>query len=238
MFSDYFIFSLDDIRTFLVNAGMRAIPVLICITFHELSHGFIAYRLGDRTAKDMGRLTLNPVKHVDVVGLLMLLFVGFGWAKPVPVNMHNFKRPKWYMAITAIAGPVSNIVLAVFVLLIYGLVITPLGGTFILHGNMLLLQTSGAGGIILNMVHYTAVISIALAVFNLMPIPPLDGSKVIFSLLSEKTYFKLMRYERYGMLLLVVFLTTQFFRDTIGLLTGTILRNLDVIWQTVYIAVN
>ena len=231
-------FSFDNIGVMLQEAGMRVIPALICITFHELAHGYTAYRLGDRTAKDMGRLTLNPIKHIDIIGLLMMMFFRFGWAKPVPVNMYNFKRPKWYMAMTAIAGPLSNFILAIVVMALFGLLITLLGGYFVLHGDMLLLQTPGAGGIALTMLYNTAFISVALAVFNLMPVPPLDGSKVLFSILPERAYVKLMRYERYGMILLVIFLTTPFFRETIGRLTFTLISHLDVIWRTMFRLVN
>jgi len=210
------------------------IPALICITFHELSHGYTAYLLGDTTAKDMGRLTLNPIKHIDVFGLLMMVLFKFGWAKPVPVNMHSFKRPKWYMAITAIAGPLSNIVLAVIVFFIFGLLLTPLGG---LGGH-------GAGTVILEIIYLTAYISIALAVFNLLPIPPLDGSKVLFSLLPERTYFKLMRYERYGIILLIVFISfdrifnTNIFGGTIRQLTETLVGGLSAVWRASFSLVN
>ncbi|MEF9972124.1 MAG: site-2 protease family protein, partial [Oscillospiraceae bacterium] len=105
---------------------ISVIPALLCITFHELCHGAVAYKLGDNTAKNAGRLTLNPIKHIDIMGLLMMVVFKFGWAKPVPVNMNNFKNPKRDMAITALAGPVSNVILAAFVLLIYGFLYVPL----------------------------------------------------------------------------------------------------------------
>ena len=170
------------------------IPALICITFHELSHGFVAYKLGDSTAKDMGRLTLNPIRHIDKMGLLMMIAFRFGWAKPVPVDMRNFKNPKRGMAITALAGPLSNLVLSAFFLFVLGFFLRPLlnAGTF--------------GLVVIEMLQVTAHLSVALAVFNLLPIPPLDGSKVLFSVLPNKTYYKLMRYEQYGMIILMVFI--------------------------------
>lgn len=166
------------------------IPFLICITLHELSHGLVAYRLGDDTAKRAGRLTLNPLKHLDPIGLLMMLKVRFGYAKPVPVNMYRFRNPKRGMAITALAGPVSNVVITVVFLILYGALLAPLGRT-------------KAGNYVLDMLYLTAYMSMGLAVFNILPVPPLDGSKVVFSLLPENSYRSLMRYERYGSLILL-----------------------------------
>ena len=171
------------------------IPSLICITLHELSHGFVAYRLGDDTAKRAGRLTLNPLRHLDPMGLLMMVVFRFGWAKPVPVNMYRFKKPKRGMAITALAGPASNIVISLVFLLLYGALYLPLEG-------------SAAGRYVLEMLQITAVLSLSFAVFNVLPIPPLDGSKVLFSALSDEAYRKLMRYERYGSLALLLLVST------------------------------
>ena len=212
----------------LTDVLIAAIPALICITFHELSHGYTAYILGDRTAKDMGRLTLNPIKHIDVFGLLMMVLFKFGWAKPVPVNMNNFKNPKWYMAITAIAGPLSNIILSVVVLFIFGLIYEFLGGDF----------AQGAGAVAKEIIINTAYISIALAVFNLIPIPPLDGSKVLFSFFSERFYYKLMRYERYGIIVLIIILNTPVFRSTVGRLTETLFEGLINVFYAAYYLVN
>jgi len=182
--------------SYLTDILMTVIPALICITFHELCHGLVAYKLGDNTAKYAGRLTLNPIKHIDIMGLLMMVVFKFGWAKPVPVNMNNFKNPKSGMAITALAGPVSNLFLAVFVLLIYGFAYTPL------------VKSGSAGSVLLEMMRTTAYLSCMLAVFNIIPIPPLDGSKILFSLLPEREYYKLMQYERYGMILLLIIILT------------------------------
>ena len=182
----------------LTDMLLAVIPALICITLHELSHGFVAYKLGDNTAKNMGRLTLNPIKHIDIFGLIMMVVFKFGWAKPVPVNMRNFKNPKHDMAITALAGPLSNVLICCVVLFIYGLVYLPCN----------LAGTEFAGSLVYA-VYITAYLSIALAIFNIIPIPPLDGSKVLFSLMSDEGYMKLMRYERYGMLLLLALIVTD-----------------------------
>ena len=211
------------------GALLSVIPALVCITFHELAHGYTAYKLGDPTAKEMGRLTLNPIKHIDIFGLIMMMLFRFGWAKPVPVNMFRFKRPKWYMAVTAAAGPLSNLVLSVIVLFIYGLVLKPLyaaGGS------------QGAGIVVLEIVERTAYISTALAVFNLLPIPPLDGSKVLFSFFPESVYYKLMRYERYGMILLLLIMTTGIFSRTIGQMTATVFNRLLAVMRFSFKLVN
>ena len=192
----------------------RIVIILLVLPLHEFAHGWVARKCGDDTAEAAGRLTLNPLAHVDPFGAVLLLLTGFGWAKPVPVDMRNFKHPKRDMAITALAGPVSNVLICCIVLFIYGLIFLPckLSGSSFLDS-------------VLNMVYITAYLSIALAIFNIIPIPPLDGSKVLFSLMSDESYYKLMRYERYGMALLMLLLLTgvldvplEFLRD--GLLNG------------------
>lgn len=181
--------------TYLLGILMGVIPSLICITLHELSHGLVAYSLGDDTAYTRGRLSLNPLKHLDPMGLLMMIVFHVGWAKPVPVNMYRFKNPKRGMAVTALAGPLSNILISVVFLFLYGLFYLPLG-------------KSQLGSYFLSMIELTAYISIGLAVFNLLPVPPLDGSKILFSLISDENYYKLMRYERYGSILMFALVAT------------------------------
>lgn len=181
--------------TYILSILLGVIPSLLCITLHELSHGLVAYWLGDDTAKSRGRLTLNPIKHLDPVGLLMMLVFHVGWAKPVPVNMYKFKNPKRGMAVTALAGPGSNLLIALVFMLLYGAAYVPLG-------------MSAVGSYFLQMIQLTAIMSIGLAVFNLIPIPPLDGSKVLFSLLRDEDYYKLMRYERYGGIIMLVLVAT------------------------------
>ncbi len=171
---------------------------LLCITFHETCHGLAAYKLGDNTAKRMGRLSLNPLKHVDLMGLIMMALFRFGWAKPVPVDMRNFKNPKAGMALTALAGPVSNVVLAYAAVVLCNFV-------------MFLADRLGSTWLLLALAQffvYVEIISAGLAVFNVFPIPPLDGSKVLFALLSDRAYDQLMRYEKYGMGLLMALLVT------------------------------
>jgi len=224
--------NLGNISDFLYAALLRIIPALLCITIHELAHGFAAYKLGDTTAKDLGRLTLNPIKHIDPVGLLMMLLIGFGWAKPVPVDMRNFKYPKWYMAITAFAGPLSNILLAVLIMFILG-IFTGLSTWEVIITN----NTYSTAYII---IRNTASLSVGLAVFNMLPIPPLDGSKVLFSLLPESSYYKVLRYERYGIILLLILMNSglifniDIFRNTVGALAGVIMGYMGIFFEAAY----
>lgn len=175
----------------LLDAVERLACVLICLTVHETCHGLAACALGDPTARRQHRLSLNPLHHIDWLGLLSMLLCGFGWAKPVPVDMRYFKRPKTGMALTALAGPVSNFLLALLAMFAASRIAAwAAPGAFALWLFYFLLDI--------------AVLSIGLGLFNLIPIPPLDGSKVVFCLLPEKWYYTLMRYERYGMLVLLL----------------------------------
>lgn len=176
---------------------ITASAAVLCITFHETCHGLAALALGDPTAKMRGRLSLNPLKHVDLAGLLMLMIAKVGWAKPVPVDARRFKNPRVGMAIVAIAGPLSNVLLSA---------VAAAGYTasmfYAIYLDQAWLNWLG------DFFYYVFFISAGLAVFNLLPVPPLDGSKVVFSFLPKELYWKLMRYERYGMLLLMGLLLT------------------------------
>ena len=208
---------MDDLRTFwngldwsaLADIVFSVLPALVCITLHELAHGYAAYRLGDRTAKNAGRLTLNPIRHIDWLGLIMMVSFRFGWAKPVPVNMRNFKNPRLGMAITAAAGPLCNLALGAVFLFGYGLAWTPL-----IEANTAMADAA------LRALATAAYLSLSLAVFNLLPISPLDGSKVVFSFLSDSAYARLMRYERYGMVLLLVLVWTGILGRPLSAVTG------------------
>ena len=184
-----FLEHMDWFQLFLLLIG--AVACLFCITFHELAHGFAAYQLGDPTAKVNGRLTLNPISHIDWIGLMLLLTVRVGWAKPVPVDMRNFRHPKRDMAITALAGPAANFLLATAALGVASLIyhFAPQG-------------TAAAYAIYFFL--YMAVLSVGLGVFNQVPIPPLDGSKILFALLPDRIYYQYLRYERFFILAVVL----------------------------------
>ena len=203
------------------------LPALLCITLPELSHGAVAYMLGDDTAKQRGRLTLNPIRHIDPWGLVMMVLFHFGWAKPVPVNMYRFKKPRQGMAITALAGPAMNVLIAVVFLFLYGLLYRPL---YIQGGSL-------ARGVF-QMISTTGYLSLALAVFNLLPISPLDGSKILFAFLSDSAYAKLMRYERYGMILLMLLVFTGATGGVLSTATGWVYDKLFFIAEYAFKLVN
>ena len=174
---------------------LRLAAVFLCLTIHETCHGLAAYALGDPTAKRAHRLSLNPLRHIDWIGFFMMIVAGFGWAKPVPVNPNYFKKPKEGMAITALAGPVSNFLLAMALLLAARLV------------YLRALMTGTLPETLFSFLVNTASLSVGLGLFNLVPVPPLDGSKVAAVLLPDRAYNWLMRYEQLGMVLLVVIIS-------------------------------
>lgn len=193
--------------TSMLDAVLRAAAVLLCLTVHEVCHGLAALALGDPTAKSMHRLSLNPIHHIDWFGLLMMFVAGFGWAKPVPVDPRYFKKPKQGMALTALAGPVSNFALALLAIFISRLI-------------YLFVPYSAGSEIAFSFCLYVlAPMSVGLGLFNLLPIPPLDGSKVAAVLLPDRAYLWLMRYERYGMVLL---LALSWLGITGGFISGAI----------------
>ncbi len=167
----------------------RLFVVFCTLPVHEYAHAFVADKLGDKTARLSGRLTLNPMAHIDILGAIMILFVGFGYAKPVPVNPRNFKNPKKGIALTALSGPFSNILMAVVFML--------LSNVLSLFGSSLFVQAFYV------FFSFAASINIGLAVFNLIPIPPLDGSRVLELLIPDKYYYKFAQYERY--IVIVIF---------------------------------
>ena len=200
---------MKKLESYLINK-LLAVPVLlISLVLHEYAHGAAAYLMGDKTAKAYGRLSLNPLKHIDWFGFIMLLVAGIGWAKPVPVDMMQFKDPKKGMAVTALAGPLMNVLLTFVSLVLYAVGILNGFNEYV----MLFLYI---------MAYYNAV----LAMFNLLPLPPLDGSKVLFAFLPSRHYYKLMTYERYGMILILLLSFTNLTSNIIGTGVDNLLNRL------------
>lgn len=204
--------SMEEVIAYLFSA---VIVIFLTLPIHEWAHAFAASKLGDPTPRYQGRLTLNPFAHIDYIGAICILLCGFGWAKPVGVNTRYFNNPKRDMAITAFAGPLSNIVLAFISLIILNIIIVSAGAL------------SGIFVFVYNMLFYVAYINIGLAVFNLIPIPPLDGSRLLSAFLPDRLYYKLMQYERvlyYVILALIItgVLDVPLSYATEGILNGLI----------------
>ena len=182
--------------------------VLMSLAVHECAHGWVSYKCGDPTARNLGRLTLNPIKHLDPFGAFSMLLFGFGWAKPVPVNSRYYKHPKWQMALVASAGPISNLILAFISLIILNLLLLIPA----LRESVALMLTAGEAGsfggamlyLLFRLFYQMTWLNIYLAVFNLLPIPPLDGSRILFIFLPTKAYFGIMRYERFIQMALIM----------------------------------
>lgn len=172
------------------------IVVLLTIPFHEVAHGLVSLWLGDPTAKNAGRLTLNPLRHMDLFGSLSMLIIGIGWAKPVPVDVRYYRNRKLGMAVCAAAGPLSNVLLAYLFMIAYKVAVWAA-----------VLNNGGAAVEALCLVLYMVVaVNLNLAVFNLLPVPPFDGSRIVYTVLPEPLYFRVMKYERYIMMgILLVF---------------------------------
>ena len=174
--------------------------VLLSLTLHECAHGWVAYRLGDPTARDLGRLTLNPIRHLDPIGALSLLFFRIGWAKPVPINPRNFKRPRLGMALTAAAGPITNLLIAFVSAFI--LLLIDRGARNVVTSSPLFLFLF----YLFQFFYLLHLMNLALSLFNLLPLPPLDGSRILSLVLPKRAWFWVVRHERQIYLIVLVWL--------------------------------
>ncbi len=209
------LFGTDNPGLAVMELLQRLIIVIIALTVHEVAHGWIAYKLGDDTAKNSGRLSLNPLKHLDPMGFLCMLLFRFGWANPVPIRTGKFKHPKRGMAISALAGPMANILLAVFSWFIVELLFFFVPDT-IYAASMGYIKTTEDIAFAVNMFDVSSTffltfhyMNLSLAVFNFLPVPPLDGSRILYSFLPDKLYFGVMKYERIISMVIIILLITN-----------------------------
>ena len=199
--------------------------ILFSLSLHETAHGYVAYKCGDPTAHNLGRLSLNPLRHLDPIGFLSMLLIGYGWAKPVPINARYFRNPKRGMAITAAAGPLSNLLL--------GIVCTVLLALINVWSFRMQLNPDVAP-ILIRLAEYlytvfflSAYLNFAFAFFNLIPLPPFDGSRILFTFLPTKYYFSIMRYERqimFGLLITLFALSYAFNFSPAGFLAERLMN--------------
>lgn len=208
----------------IVNLLARVFIIFCVLPFHEFAHAFVAQKFGDDTARLSGRLTLNPLAHVDPFGALMIIIAGFGYAKPVPVNVGRFKRGKrkQQMALVALAGPVSNIIMAFISMMIFVGIhrITNFSSDMVYYLYLFFF--------------YACSVNISLAVFNLIPIPPLDGSRILNAVLPDKYYYKLMQYERYIILFIFVLIFTNVLDGPISIASSLIFNALNAVVEGIY----
>ena len=211
-----------DPKTYLVSLLLTLPIMLLSLSVHETAHGFVAHLLGDPTAERQGRLSLNPMKHLNLFGFLCMLLTGFGWANPVPVDSRYFKKPRRDVTLVALAGPVSNLLLAVLFLLLLrflglGVLVTiPIKTEFQFH----LIEAT------ILLFYYGVSMNVTLAVFNLLPVPPLDGSRVLHLILPPKAYLFVMRYERIITLVFMALLLLGPLSFLISFVTDLILKGL------------
>ena len=226
---------IQEIPSYVISLPM----VLLAISFHEMSHAYVSYKLGDPTAKNLGRMTLNPAKHIDPLGFICMVLCHVGWARPVMSNSRNFKNPRRDIAISAAAGPLSNVLLAIICTVVLRLMLIPVASAF--EGDLQAIVYASYTGsaytvsrafsivaVLAYMIYVGVVLNLSYALFNMIPIPPWDGSRVLYAFLPPKLYFGIMKYERYIMMIMLILLWTGILSLPLGagvnFLTGGLFR--------------
>ncbi len=213
-----FDFSIEGLMQFLLILPI----ILISLPVHESAHAIVSNKLGDPTAKSLGRITLNPIKHFDLVGFLCMMFFRFGWAKPVPINARNFKKPRRDMALSALAGPVSNLLLGFLGVILMNVAMLIFSGVPLGSG-----RTLNAAWVTVEFFYLFAYLNINLAVFNLIPVPPLDGSRILYVMLPPKLYFGVMKYERLISLAIIFLVFFGLLSGPLSKITSAIFYGMD-----------
>lgn len=215
-----------SLTDYLISILLSLPVIFLSLSVHESAHALVAYKLGDPTAKNLGRITLNPLKHLDPIGFLCMVLAGFGWARPVPVNSRNFAKPRRDMALVGIAGPLSNLLLAVVFLVLLRFV-----------GFGWLARIEAQTGLQYNVIYFALLflyigvyMNVTLAVFNLLPVPPLDGSRIFYVFLPPRAYFKIMQYQHIISLVVMLLLLLGPLAWFISFLTGKIMSGLFVLF--------
>ena len=214
-----------DIRSYIIQLLLCLPVVMLALSFHETAHGYVAYKLGDPTAHSLGRLTMNPAKHLDIIGFICMLLFGFGWAKPVPINTRYFKKPRRDMVLTAIAGPISNVLMAFIFALIMKIFIVVMGDI-----PFPVDPISTMKFLFYCFLFYGIRLNISLAVFNLIPIPPLDGSRLITSFLPPKAAYWVIKHERIIYFVLLIALFIGVLDPLLNIVTGGLMNLIYLIF--------
>ena len=211
-----------DVQTYVISMLLALPIILLSLSLHETAHGYAALKMGDPTARNLGRLSLNPLRHLDPVGFLCMLLAGFGWANPVPINSRNFRNPRKGLAVTALAGPASNLLLA----LLFLLLLRFLG--FGLLWNLAYPSEFAArmAYFFVLFLYYGIQLNLTLAVFNLLPIPPLDGSRILSLMLPPRLLYKYMRYQRQISLIVMLLLLLGPLSSLIQAITSLLMRDM------------
>ena len=216
-----------SVREIVIQLLLTLPIIFMSLTLHECAHGWAALKCGDNTARNLGRLTINPIKHLDPIGFLCMLLFGFGWAKPVPINSRNFKKPRRDIALTAAAGPLMNLIISFTMALIQAVFVKLAGVERIAEVTWMY--------VVYLFLYLFVEMNAFLAVFNLLPIPPFDGSRIFYIILPVKWYFKIMKYERYIQMVILILFWVDPFGIFTGLLSWLTSNVINLMYRLIYL---